>query len=50
MWLAGAAVPPGRFWQDRAPRPEHYLPSTRESEQDRRTFWDAVEALSEASA
>ena len=50
VWLAGAAVPPGRFWQDRAPRPEHYLPSTRESEQDRRTFWDAVEALSEASA
>jgi NAD(P)-dependent dehydrogenase (short-subunit alcohol dehydrogenase family) len=50
VWLAGAEVPSGRFWHDRAPRPEHYLPSTRESEQDRRTFWDAVEALSEASA
>ena len=24
VWLAGAAVPPGRFWHDRAARPEHY--------------------------
>ena len=45
-----AGAPPGQFLHDRALRPEHYLPSTRESEQDRRTFWDAVEALSEASA
>jgi NAD(P)-dependent dehydrogenase (short-subunit alcohol dehydrogenase family) len=50
VWLAGADVPPGRFWHDRKARPEHYLPSTRESETDRRTFWDAVEALSGAPA
>ena len=50
VWLAGADVPPGRFWHDRAPRPEHYTRLTRESEADRRTLWDAVEALSEASA
>jgi NAD(P)-dependent dehydrogenase (short-subunit alcohol dehydrogenase family) len=50
VWLAGAVVPPGRFWHDRTARPEHYSRLTRESEADRRTLWNAVEALSEASA
>jgi len=50
VWLAGAAVAPGRFWHDRVARPEHYTRRTRESPQDRRVLWDAVEALSGASA
>jgi NAD(P)-dependent dehydrogenase (short-subunit alcohol dehydrogenase family) len=50
VWLCGADVAPGRFWHDRAPRPEHYLGLNRESETDRRTFWETVEGLSEASA
>ena len=51
VWLVGArAVPPGRFWHDRAARPEHYTRRTRESPQDRRVLWNAVEALSGASA
>ena len=50
VWLVGAAVPPGRFWHDRVARPEHYTRRTRESPQDRRVLWNAVEALSGASA
>jgi dehydrogenase/reductase SDR family member 12 len=50
VWLAGADVPAGRFWHDRAARPEHYLGLNRESEAERRTFWDAIEGLSGASA
>ena len=50
VWLAGAAVAPGRFWHDRVARPEHYTRRTRESPQDRRVLWDAVDALSGASA
>jgi NAD(P)-dependent dehydrogenase (short-subunit alcohol dehydrogenase family) len=44
VWLAATEPPPvgGRFWQDRAPRPEHYLPSTRESATDRTRMLDYV--------
>lgn len=38
VWLAATAPTPenGRFWHDRAPRPEHYLRRTGFSESDRR--------------
>ena len=39
----------GGFWQDRAPRPEHRLPSTRESAEERERFWRECELLSTAS-
>ena len=41
VWLAAAtpAPPTGRFYHDRRPRPEHYLPFTRESDRDRRLLW-----------
>lgn len=44
VWLAATEPPPegGRFWQDRAPRPEHYLPATRESALDRTRMLDYV--------
>jgi NAD(P)-dependent dehydrogenase (short-subunit alcohol dehydrogenase family) len=52
VWL-GAAAEPGRttgcFWQDRAPRPAHYVPWTRESAQDRARLWDACAELTGAS-
>lgn len=42
IWLAATqpAPPTGRFWHDRRQRPEHYLPFTRESSDDRRRIWD----------
>jgi dehydrogenase/reductase SDR family protein 12 len=49
VWLVAAREPgecTGRFWHDRAVRPEHYTRLTRESEADRRALWSAVEALS----
>ncbi|NUR08427.1 MAG: SDR family NAD(P)-dependent oxidoreductase, partial [Nocardioidaceae bacterium] len=49
VWLAATEPPPegGRFWHDRAPRPAHYLPSTRESAADREQLLDYVlDALS----
>jgi dehydrogenase/reductase SDR family member 12 len=49
VWLAGAPEPgarPGLFWHDRAPRPTHRAPWTRESEDDRRRLWDDCMALS----
>ncbi len=41
LWLAATtpAPPTGRFWHDRRPRPQHYLPLTRYSEQDRELLW-----------
>jgi NAD(P)-dependent dehydrogenase (short-subunit alcohol dehydrogenase family) len=41
VWLAAAtpAPPTGRFWHDRRPRPEHYLPLTRDSDRDRQRLW-----------
>jgi dehydrogenase/reductase SDR family protein 12 len=49
VWLAATEPAPagGRFWHDRAPRPEHYLPSTRESAADRtRMLAYVLDALS----
>jgi dehydrogenase/reductase SDR family protein 12 len=41
IWLAATtpAPPTGRFWHDRRPRPEHYLPFTRYGEADRQRVW-----------
>lgn len=41
VWLAATtpAPPTGRFWHDRRPRPEHYLPFTEESDRDRTQLW-----------
>ena len=49
VWLATAlAVEPatGGFWHDRAPRSEHRLPRTRETEAERERFWAYCEGLS----
>jgi NAD(P)-dependent dehydrogenase (short-subunit alcohol dehydrogenase family) len=35
----------GGFWHDRAPRPEHRLPSTHESAEERERLWQACERL-----
>ena len=41
VWLAAThpAPPTGRFWHDRRPRPEHYLLSTRSSDDARERLW-----------
>jgi NAD(P)-dependent dehydrogenase (short-subunit alcohol dehydrogenase family) len=42
VWLTAAdaaALGTGGFWHDRVRRPTHYLPSTRESAQDRTELW-----------
>ncbi|OSC39182.1 SDR family NAD(P)-dependent oxidoreductase [Mycobacterium decipiens] len=41
VWLAATrpAPPTGRFWHDRRPRPEHYLPWTRYSDDDLELLW-----------
>jgi NAD(P)-dependent dehydrogenase (short-subunit alcohol dehydrogenase family) len=48
VWLAAAAEAgpvTGKLWHDRAPRPTHYVPWTRETADDRRALWRAVEEL-----
>ncbi len=48
VWLAGspaAAEATGRFFFDREPRRTHFLPFTRETEQDRRELWALCEKL-----
>lgn len=50
VWLAagGQGRDPresGRFWHDRAPRPEHYARSTAESAADRAALWEACQQL-----
>jgi dehydrogenase/reductase SDR family member 12 len=41
IWLAATAPAPptGGFWHDRRPRPQHYLPLTRSSDQDLELLW-----------
>jgi dehydrogenase/reductase SDR family member 12 len=39
----------GAFWSDRAPRPEHRLPTTREKPEDRDRLWRECERLCTAS-
>lgn len=48
VWLAAAPADvagTGRFWHDRRPRPQHYVPWTRESAADRAELWARVESL-----
>jgi len=48
VWLAAAPsseIGTGRFWHDRAARPEHYLSRTRESAADRERFAREVDRL-----
>jgi dehydrogenase/reductase SDR family member 12 len=52
VWLGtqpGLRPATGGFWHDRSPRPEHRLPSTRESAEDRERLWRECERLSTAS-
>ena len=44
VWLAATEPAPGggQFWHDRAPRPEHYLPRTRESADELARLWAYV--------
>lgn len=51
VWVAAAEEPgrcTGRLWHDRAPRPLHYLPTTKEGDAERRALWDEVERLTSA--
>ena len=48
VWLGAAAVPgatTGGFWHDRARRPTHYVPWTKESPADRARLWEACAGL-----
>lgn len=48
VWLAAAPAAVagrGRFWHDRSPRPEHYVPWTRETPAQRDALWARVVAL-----
>lgn len=48
VWLCAAPAPvlgTGRFWHDRRPRPEHYVPWTRETPADRERLWVLCEDL-----
>ena len=49
VWLAGVGPTPegGRLWHDRQVRPDHYLPSTRESEDERQAIWSWVRQAAE---
>ena len=48
VWLAAADEPAGksgRFWHDRAARPTHRLPRTRETAQERERLWEQCRTL-----
>ncbi len=48
VWLCAAAEPAtctGVFWQDRRPRPTHYLPGASEIPADRQYLWRTCERL-----
>ena len=50
VWLGSAAAPEqvsGAFWFDRAKRPTHLLPWTRESAAERERLWVEIERLSQ---
>jgi NAD(P)-dependent dehydrogenase (short-subunit alcohol dehydrogenase family) len=52
VWLGAApraAADSGRFWHDRAPRPEHRLPRTRESAGERKRLWQECLRLTGAA-
>lgn len=44
VWLAATEPAPGggQFWHDRAPRPEHYLPTTRDKGGEAELLWGYV--------
>jgi dehydrogenase/reductase SDR family member 12 len=49
VWLGSsprALQRSGAFWLDRAPRPTHVLPWTRETQAERERLWDEIERLS----
>ncbi|WP_300007193.1 SDR family NAD(P)-dependent oxidoreductase [Pseudonocardia sp.] len=51
VWLAAAPTAVagrGRFWHDRRPRPQHYVPWTREDDGDRTHLWARSMALTGA--
>jgi dehydrogenase/reductase SDR family protein 12 len=51
VWLAAApdeVAGTGRFWHDRRPRPQHYVPWTREDADDRTHLWARCMALTGA--
>jgi dehydrogenase/reductase SDR family protein 12 len=53
VWLGAAAAPgttTGLFWHDRAPRPTHYVPWTKESPADRARLWETCVELTGARA
>ncbi len=43
VWLGAADVAPGRLWHDRAERPAHRVPWTRETAGDRARLWAQLE-------
>ncbi len=51
VWLLATQPVPttGKFWHDRAPRPEHYLGRTEFSEADRQAVWADVAAAAEVN-
>jgi dehydrogenase/reductase SDR family member 12 len=52
VWLAASpkARETGRFWFDRQARRTHFVPFTRETEQDRRALWKLCEKLASSRA
>lgn len=52
VWLAAVEPAPesGRFWHDRRPRPAHYLPTTRESDDERDAMWSWVRQAAQLPA
>ena len=51
VWLCAseeAGRTTGQFWHDRRPRPTHRMRGTRESAEERRALWDALEELTAA--
>jgi dehydrogenase/reductase SDR family member 12 len=52
-WLCWASEPlarPGSFWHDRAPRPTHKLPTTKESREARERLWEECNRLIKENA